>query len=159
MKTWKITNDIIDLASKWNDFNGNQFSIRKDGVNRSIGNIAEIIFSRTYPDAIRISNIDKNADFILKGKRIDVKCKERSVYCKDFYEVSIEERQIDFDVDWYAFYSYNNKESVLEFLGWISKKEFIDKSRMLISGQIDCNNGWIVNVDCRNLKINELINV
>lgn len=156
MKEIKITNDHRLALSKWSDFSGNDFSIRLDGGNRSVGNLAEIVFKFMYPNAKRISHIDNNADFILKGKRIDVKCKDRSVDCKPFYEVSIETRQLKFDVDWYAFFSYNNKRDVMQFLGWISKEDYLLKSTPLIKGQVDKSNGWVVNVDCHNLKVCEL---
>lgn len=156
MKSIQITSELITAAKNWSAFNGNSFSIRGDGGNRLVGNIAEVVFQSMYPNAKRISDIDKNADFILKGKRIDVKCKDRSVDCRPFYEVSIEARQLSFDVDWYAFFSFNKVTSVLQFLGWISKDDFISKSKQLKKGDIDPSNGWVVNVDCNNLKICEL---
>lgn len=157
MKIYKITNDHIIQAKNWCEFKGNDFSIRQDGINRFVGSLAEVIFQETYPSAIRISNIDFNADFILNDKRIDVKCKERSVFCKDYYEVSIEERQLNFNVDWYAFYSYNNIEQIIEFLGWKSKNDFIYESTQYKKGDVDPANNWKVSVDCRNLKIADLI--
>lgn len=156
MKVIQITSEVIAKAKQWSSFNGNNYSIREDGGNRLVGNIAEVVFQSMYPNAERISDVDRNADFILKGKRIDVKCKDRTVDCKPYYEVSIEARQLLFDVDWYAFFSFNKRTSNLQFLGWISKDDYIKKSHKFKKGDVDPSNGWVVNVDCNNLKICEL---
>jgi len=156
VKAIKITDEILSKAKEWSTFSGNNFSIRKDGGNRLVGDIAEVVFQLMYPSAQRISDVDRNADFLIKGKRVDVKCKDRSVDCQLNYEVSIETRQLDFNVDWYAFFSFNNKTSVIQFLGWASKDEYLNKSKPLKKGDVDPSNGWIVNVDCNNLKVCEL---
>tara|TARA_R110000868_G_scaffold202172_2_gene449696 strand:- start:1526 stop:2005 length:480 start_codon:yes stop_codon:yes gene_type:complete len=151
-----IDEETIELAKNWSDFQGNQFSIRTDGTKMIASNLAEIVFSRTYPEAIRISNTDYNADFIMKDQRVDVKCKERTVFCKEYYEVSVEARQIEYNADWYMFYSYNSKEKVMEFLGGIEKADYIKWAVLYRRGDIDPSNKWVVSVDCYNLKISEL---
>jgi hypothetical protein len=151
-----INQDTLALADSWSEFKGNKFSIRRDKNKMIAPNIAEIVFSRTYPEAIRISDTDRHADFLHEGRRVDVKCKDRTVFCKDFYEVSVEARQIEYEADEYYFYSYNNRANVLEYLGRISKDEYIQKAVLLQKGDIDPSNGWRVSVDCYNLKISEL---
>lgn len=152
----KIDESTLELAKNWSDFKGNQFSIRNDGTKMIISNLAEIIFSRTYPNAIRISDSDYNADFVLKGRRVDVKVKERSVFCNPNFEVSVEARQIDYNTDWYMFYSYNSREQVMEFLGGMRKDEYVKKATLYRKGDIDPSNNWKVSVDCYNLKISQL---
>jgi myo-inositol-hexaphosphate 3-phosphohydrolase len=152
----QVDDAIFELAKHWSDFKGNMFSIRKDAGKLIVPNIAEILHSRRYPEAVRISNEDRHADFLIGGKRVDVKCKDRTVFCKDFYEVSVEARQIEYNVDEYAFYSYNNRERVMEYLGTISKYDFIKKAELKKKGDIDTSNNWRVSVDCYNLKISEL---
>jgi hypothetical protein len=152
----QIDQSTLEEADNWSTFKGNRFSIRRD-VNKMIApNLAEILFSRTYPEAERISDTDRHADFLHEGRRVDVKCKERSVFCKDHYEVSVEARQIEYDADDYYFYSYNHKAKVMEYLGKITKEEFIEKANLLRKGDIDPSNNWRVSVDCYNLKISEL---
>jgi hypothetical protein len=154
----KLTDSVFEKAKVWSEFKGNSLSIRGDGFNRYVGDLAEVVFSEMYPDAIRISDTDRNADFILKDRRIDVKCKDRTVDCKPYYEVSIETRQlINFDVDWYAFFSFNRSCNTMQFLGWISKSDYLLKSKKLNKGDIDSTNNWKVSVDCNNLKVSELI--
>lgn len=156
-KRFNIDDDTIKLAESWSDFKGNRFSIRNDKTKMIVSNLAEIVFSRTYPDAIRISDTDFNADFIWKDNRVDVKCKDRTVYCRDYYDVSIEARQIEYDVDVYVFYSYNSAERIMEFLGGITKMDYVQKAKLYRKGDIVDQNRWIVSVDCYNLKISELI--
>jgi len=151
-----IDDETLELAKNWSDFKGNKFSIRNDDTKMIVSNLAEIVFSRTYPNAIRISNTDRNADFIMNGKRVDVKCKERSVFCEDYYDVSVEARQIEYNADWYMFYSYNSKQKVMEFLGGIEKEDFIKIATLYKKGDIDPSNNWKVSVDCYNLKISKL---
>lgn len=151
-----IDQNTLNEADSWSTFKGNRFSIRRDANKMTAPNLAEIIFSRTYPEAVRISDTDRHADFIHEGKRVDVKCKDRSVFCKDFYEVSVEARQIEYEADEYYFYSYNNRAKVMEYLGKISKEDYIKKAVLYQKGDIDPSNGWRVSVDCYNLKISEL---
>lgn len=153
---FNIDEDTINLAESWSDFKGNKFSIRNDGTKMIVSNLAEICFSRQYPTAVRISDKDYNADFTLKGYRIDVKCKERAVYCREDYDVSVEARQMEYDVDWYMFYSYNSKANVMEFLGGMSKEEYKSKARLYRKGDVLDGNNWKVSVDCYNLKISQL---
>lgn len=151
-----IDSKTVELAKNWSDFKGNRFSIRTDGTKMIASNLAEIVFSRTYPSSTRISDKDFNADFIMNGKRVDVKCKERTVFCKEWYEVSVEARQIEYDADWYMFYSYNSKEMVMEFLGGIEKEYYVKMATLYRKGDIDPSNNWKVSVDCYNLQISQL---
>jgi len=151
-----ITESDLKKAIVWSDFQGNSYSITDADVSRLCGNLAEVIFSEMYPEAERISHKDLDADFILGGKRIDVKCKARSVYCLDTYEVTVETRQIGFNVDEYVFFSYNFTEQVLEYLGAISKDDFVSKAQVWKEGEVDTENGYEVVRDCYNLQIKEL---
>lgn len=152
----QITKEIIQQAEKWSDFYGNEHTFNKDKNSKLAGYIAELMFSKAHPKAIRISDNDRQADFIIDGKRIDVKCKQRRVYCKPYYDVSIEDRQSDFDVDVYVFFSYNTDDMVLEYLGWITKEEYFSKARAYKKGELDESNNWVAACDCHNLQIQEL---
>ena len=157
MKKYKIDSSILLRANHWSDFKGNEFSIKSDGgKNRLAGNIAEVIFFDEYGGE-RISHFDRNADFILNGKRIDVKCKQRNVPCSEEYDVSIEARCSNYDVDWYAFYSYNVRDQILEFCGWKSKVDYLNEATLKRKGDIDPSNSHPYSVDEYNLKIKYLI--
>ncbi len=154
---FEITPEILELQKTWSEFKGNEFSIRKDEFHRFVSDIAEIVFQQTYPDAKRVSEHDTHADFILKGKRIDVKCKDRTVDATLDFDAAVEARQKDFNVDWYIFYSYNRKTNMLQFMGWISKEDYYKKAMLFKKGEMHGSNNWVVSVDCYNLKCQELI--
>ena len=147
-RSFAITSEVKEMADEWSEFIGNKHSIRKDGGNRKIGDYAEVIFWRMYPDARRISDKDRNADFVLKNKRIDVKAADRNGPINGEYECNIEHRQKDFEVDFYAFFSFNKKAGLMEFGGWISKQEFFDKARLIRKGWKRPDNGWVCSADC-----------
>lgn len=153
---YEITDEITEIQKTWSDFKGNEFSIRKDQFNRYVSDISEIVFQKMFPDAIRISHTDRHADFILKGKRIDVKCKDRTVDATTEYEASVEARQKDFNVDWYAFFSYNRVSDKMQFMGWIAKDDYYSQATLLKKGDVNGTNKWVVSVDCYNLKYEKL---
>ena len=150
-KKFPIIKEVKDMAKEWSDFIGNKHSIKSDGRNLEAGNYAEVIFWRMYPSARRISDIDRQADFVLSGKRIDVKAKDRMGPATGQYEASIEDRQRDYNCDFYAFFSYNRPALIMEFCGWISKKEYFKKAIKVLRGTVDRNNSWKCSVDCWNL--------
>jgi hypothetical protein len=123
---YPVTPELRNLALNWSSFSGNASSITTNSKSKYAGNLAEVMFSLLYPEAIRISDTDYQADFILNGLRIDIKCKLRSVPCQLDYEVSIEERIIDYDTDYYVFFSYY--PSTLELLGGLSKPDYLSLS-------------------------------
>jgi hypothetical protein len=153
----QVSDDMMELAKVWSDFKGNKHTIRNDHTKWLASNLAEIAFAKKYPDAIRISDTDYNADFILKNKRIDVKTKETIYKIKPDFQVAIEARQIDYRVDWYAFYSYNPKLEQIFFLGWKSKQDYIEESYLVKKGELDKLNNWIALKDCYNLKVSKLL--
>ena len=153
----KVTNEMQELANIWSDFKGNKHTIRNDKTKWLASNLAEIAFSKKYPHALRISDKDYNADFILKNKRIDVKTKVTNFEIKSNFQVAIEARQIDYNVDWYAFYSYNPKLNEIIFLGWKSKLDYVKESYFVKKGDIDKLNNWVSSKDCYNLQVSKLI--
>jgi hypothetical protein len=151
-----ITEDDKKLAKEWSDFSYNFKSIRKDSEKNIVANLGEMIFQRQHPGAKRISDSDRFADFEMGSQRIDVKTKERTVFVKDDYEVSVAAYQKDFNVDYYVFYSYNNQASVMEYLGWMKKDEYYEKAKLMKKGDIDKRNNWRISIDCYNVPISEL---
>ena len=155
-RKFHIDSEIRKREKEWSEFDGNEFSIRKDGDNRTAGNFAEMVFQKLYPHALRISDVDKNADFVLRKKRIDVKTKVRTVPAALDFEASVEARQRFYDCDFYCFFSYDRIASVLEYCGWISKNEFFSKARLISRGDSEGSNNWIASVDCYQLPYSSL---
>ena len=154
-----VTEEMMRLAETWSDFKGNKHTIRNDKEKWIASNLAEIAFQIKYSEAKRISHTDYNADFVLKNQRIDVKTKQTIYDINDKFQVAIEARQKDYNVDWYAFYSYNPKQKKILFLGWKSKREYFEESYFVKKGELDVLNNWIASRDCYNLTVGELIKV
>ena len=165
----KVNDELIRQAEQWNDFKANKNTAKKNDPEKQreltvLGNLAEIIFNRTkwrcknleFPRLIRISETDRQADFIVKDRRVDVKVKLGNEYLKPFYEVSIQHSQANSNTDWYAFYHYNRIEKDINFLGWISKDSFFKKAIFRPKGYVYKNNGHPVENDVWQLKISEL---
>ena len=147
-RKFPILKEVKEMAKEWSDFMRNKHSIKTDGRSLEAGNYAEVIFWRMYPDARRISDIDRQADFVLDGKRIDVKAANRNGPVTGEYECNIEHRQKDFDCDFYAFFSFNRTAAVMEYCGWISKAEFFAKAKLIRKGWQRPENKWICSADC-----------
>ena len=151
-----ITEGHRRTQRNWSTFKGNRHSIRKDGGNILVGDLAEIVFADLYPDAKRISHEDFAADFILGGERVDVKAKQRNGRCRSNYSCSVERRQKDFNCDWYAFFSFNVRDSEMEFLGWRDKASFFADAELWEVGQTDFLNGWTPSADSASIDASEL---
>lgn len=155
-----ITPELLAKAKAWSDFKGNTRSIRTDGGNLIVGDIGEIVFQENYPDAKRISDQDQEADFILKGLRIDVKTKETTVIPRPEYEVTIPADQSHFNTDYYYFYYINKTTQTIHPVGWISKADFFRKAKFQTKGtafnSVDKTKQWTISKDCYTLRIAEI---
>tara|TARA_R110000744_G_scaffold93731_1_gene181029 strand:- start:518 stop:997 length:480 start_codon:yes stop_codon:yes gene_type:complete len=157
----KVTDEMLKEAEQWNDFKANKFTSKQNSPEQQreftvIGNLAEIAFSKKYPEAERISNKDYDADFIINKKRIDVKVKLGNYDFKDFYEVSVQAYQVNNNLDWYAFYHYNRKKRDLKFLGWITKEDFFKKAVFKEKGGTYNHNNIIIDNNVYELEAKEL---
>jgi hypothetical protein len=167
MKRMIITDEMIDHAKhEWSPPFKNQYSIAGDDA-YWIGNLAEMVFAMTYPEAIRINNGDSlddrlNGDFILKGMKIDVKTKKRTTFVQPDFSTSIPARFKNYKFDWFAFYSYNVKAKVLEWCGWYNREQyFIDGMLIRAGSPFESNRifnaGKQYDADQYDLKIKQLI--
>ena len=151
---YKIEDLEIQEAEKWSNFKGNLKSINQDYWSKIAGALAEMYFQIRYHEAIRISENDYEADFILAGLRVDVKCKKRIRDPLPTYDASILAYQKEYNVDFYYFYSYNTEKKLLWRLGYIEKEEYFSKARELKKGDIDYK--FTVKADCYNILYNQL---
>lgn len=153
---WEVNEDLLSQARNWTECFSTSRSIRNDDGANLVGNLGEVIFSKMYPDAVRLPFTDE-ADFLFKGLRVEVKTKDRTVGCKAYYDAGVQAYQKDYDVDWYVFYSWNTRGGFIEYLGWMEKAKFYEKARFCTKGSIDPANGWVVSRDCYVVLISELI--
>jgi hypothetical protein len=152
----KINGRILEKANNWSQFRGNECSIRQDGFNRLVGDTGEVVFSETYPDSLRISDKDHEADFVFNGSRVDVKTKDTTVNPKPHYEVTIPSYQKPFSVDYYFFYYFNRVTNYIWSLGWLQKDKFYEVARFMKKGEIEPYNQWKISQDCYIAKISDL---
>jgi hypothetical protein len=142
------------------------------GKGNIAGYLAEIALNRhlesknlSCEDGILKYNFD-----LLKGeKKIEVKCKRRTVDPKPEYEVSIASTSVHQKPDVYAFVSitfkekrgkgksatYHGVESIW-LCGFMERDEYFEKARYMRKGQIDTSNGFRVHQNMYNLAISEL---
>jgi hypothetical protein len=151
-----ITEDHLRKQKSWSSFKGNRHTFRTDGGNVFVGDLAEVVFQEMYPDAKRISEVDYEADFVWHGERIDVKAKQRNCRCQPNYSCSVERRQRNLNCDWYAFFSLNQRNNEIEFLGWRDKISFFDNAESWNVGETDDTNNWKSSSNSASIPVSKL---
>ena len=71
---------------------------------------------------------DGGFDFIINGKKVDIKTMGRMVDVKSHYVHNFVGYQLNFECDYYIFASYNKRFSKLQICGVISKDQFLIKA-------------------------------
>lgn len=110
---------------------------------RIAGILGEIIFQKLFPDALKSKDI--TYDFDWDNKKVDVKCKYRTVTPSLEYEASffLYQTKEKFKADWYIFMSTIPSFKSVWICGFITKKDILGHPNMEIwrHGEIDKNNG------------------
>lgn len=78
---------------------------------------------------------DGGFDFIINGKKFDIKTMTRKVPVKSHYVHNFIGYQMKYDVDGYIFASYNTSNSCLTVCGWVTKKEFDSRAKSYKEGE------------------------
>lgn len=110
-----------------------------------------------------------NFDLTKDGKKIECKCKRRTVDPKPEYEVSIASTSVHQKPDIYAFVSitFENKEGkgkkavysgvqTIWLCGFMPREEYFEKATYWRKGQIDKSNGFRTLNNMWNMKIQDL---
>jgi len=125
---------------------------------RIAGQLGEIVFQRLFgKQAIKSPEKDIIYDFILNGKKIDVKCKCRNVPPKPFFEASVFKYQLDKhfeDVDIYVFMSTTKDFKTVWVCGYLGKAEWTDNpnGKLWKSGETDPSNNMTFKKDTYSVK-------
>lgn len=82
------------------------------------------------------SGFDNGVDFIINNRKADLKTMSRTVPVKDHYVHNFIGYQIDYDVDFYIFASYNKSNDVLSICGFLSKNDFLKKAKYYKKGEM-----------------------
>jgi hypothetical protein len=113
---------------------------------RIAGILGEIVFGRYLEDNYKYVGMgDVPFDFIFNDKKIDVKCKYRTVFPRTDFEASFFAYQCSSrfsQVDYYAFLSTMTDFRKFWFCGYISKKDWIKnpKGKLWKRGETDPSN-------------------
>lgn len=120
---------------------------------RMAGILGEIVFSIYAGDHAKPSP-ERNSpyDFLVDGKKVDVKCKMRSVIPQPHFEASFFAYQSDSyfaQVDYYAFLSTVKNFEYVWFCGYIGKDECADNPNGVLwkAGVTDPTNGKVFHKD------------
>lgn len=82
------------------------------------------------------SGFDHGVDFVINGKKVDIKTMSRTVPMKDHYVHNFIGYQRNYTVDYYIFASYNTKTDVLSLCGYVTKAEFQARARFYNKGEM-----------------------
>jgi hypothetical protein len=99
----------------------------------------------------------KDYDFILDGKRYEVKTKKTKYEVLPHYEGSVDTHSAKQDCDYYLFCRAivtvpdAGIDQVFAF-GYFPKKSYMKKAKFRKKGERDESNGWTVKKDCFNLE-------
>lgn len=124
------------LTAQGTPFVGNLATIEDDNGDHIIdGALGEVMFLRhVCPTAQKLTGNQIGADFAAGGARIDVKTKRRWGPLQPHYVAEIDITQRDHEADMYAFMSMDVKNSVLEYIGCVSKKHFWNLGWLMEAG-------------------------
>lgn len=160
MKQVKITDEDLITARKM----ATDMGVLNESITRGAGSVAgflgEIVTLKVLDELGVEATQDNtyNYDIVTKdGLKIDVKTKRTSVKPKPHYGCSVTKATMNRQkCDVYAFVRVKNDYSVAWFLGFMSKKDYLDKSKLLKKGTLDPDNNYVVKADCYNISIDQL---
>ena len=127
----KITDDQKERAGQLVD--STNFGTRKDGCNGNremqyTGILGEVVFSdlMSVPRA-NIKNDEWTIDFVISDKGIDLKTMGRTCDVKPYFVNNVALCQVQQSLaDIFLFASINKTTSMIEFCGWLRKKQLAD---------------------------------
>lgn len=123
----------------------------RSGEGNLVGFIGEIIVSEYL--GVDLNNT-YDYDLVYMNVKCDVKTKECTSPPKINYDCSIASYNTKQKCDAYIFVRVCGYKAWI--LGWLSKKEYFEKSIFLRKGQKDPSNNFTVKANCYNVKIEKL---
>lgn len=92
------------------------------------------LISADRPDGA--TGFDGGKDFIIHGKRVDIKTMTRSVPMREYFVHNFIGYQKQYDVAYYIFASYNKVSNTLTLCGYIDKQHFFKRAAFFPKGSI-----------------------
>lgn len=136
----KITNEQIEYATYLvNNCNyGRRGKFDGDKSKQLVGMLAQTVLAdylkQPRPDTSE--GFDGGYDYIINGKKVDVKCMSRKGYVIGNYVHNLIAYQKNYDVDYYIFTSLNTTTNELEICGVINKEQFFSKADLFEKGTV-----------------------
>ena len=153
MKEFIIDADILSTAQK----KAEELGVIHKSITHGEGNVAGFIGESLAKNVYggEIINTFKYDLVLPDGSRIDVKTKRTGFEPKPDYDCSVSDFQIDYDCDGYIFVRVLRNYEKGWVLGYMTKKDFKDKSTYHMKGERD--GSFIFRRSCYNIKISELV--
>ena len=136
----KITDEQIEYATYLvNNCNyGRRGKFDGDKSKQLVGMLAQTVLAdylkQPRPD-ISVG-FDGGYDYIINGKKVDVKCMSRKGYMRGNYVHNLIAYQKNYDVDYYIFTSLNTTTNELEVCGVINKAQFFSMADLFEKGTV-----------------------
>ena len=136
----KITDEQIEYATYLvNNCNyGRRGKFDGDKSKQLVGMLAQTVLAdylkQPRPDTSE--GFDGGYDYIINGKKVDVKCMSRKGYVIGNYVHNLIAYQKNYDVDYYIFTSLNTTKNELEVCGVINKEQFFSKADLYEKGTV-----------------------
>lgn len=136
----KITDEQIEYATYLvNNCNyGRRGKFDGDKSKQLVGMLAQTVLAdylkQPRPDTSE--GFDGGYDYIINGKKVDVKCMSRKGYVIGNYVHNLIAYQKNYDVDYYIFTSLNTTTNELEICGVIHKAQFFSMADLFEKGTV-----------------------
>lgn len=136
----KITDEQIKYATYLvNNCNyGRRGKFDGDKSKQLVGMLAQTVLADylKQPRPDMSVGFDGGYDYIINGKKVDVKCMSRKGYMIGNYVHNLIAYQKNYDVDYYIFTSLNTATNELEVCGVINKEQFFSKADLYEKGTV-----------------------
>ncbi len=115
---------------------GQRFDGNGDKRMQRTGIIGQTVFADLIgaPRPNGADGFDGGSDYVINGKKIDIKTMTRKCPVKDFYVHNFVGYQAQFEVDYYIFASFNTSNDVLSICGYVDKDTLFERAEFFPIG-------------------------
>ena len=129
----KITQEQINYATQLVEKSnfGNRGKFDGDKSKQLVGMLAQVVVADyiRQPRPEPSTGFDGGYDYIINGKKVDVKCMARKSDMFGDYVHNLVGYQKNYDVDYYLFTNLNTKTTTLQICGVITKQDFFKHAK------------------------------
>ena len=129
----KITQEQINYATQLVEKSnfGNRGKFDGDKSKQLVGMLAQVVVADyiRQPRPEPSTGFDGGYDYIINGKKVDVKCMARKSDMFGDYVHNLVGYQKNYDVDYYLFTNLNTRTNTLQICGVITKQDFFKHAK------------------------------